>query len=142
MKVLLAVDGSETSTRATRKLIETLGWYKDVPQLEVINVQLPVPHVGGMHAVISDKDIDRYFADEWKADLGPSTQLLDQAGVQYVVHRRLGQLGETIADQARTSGTDLIYMGTHGRRAASAVVFGSVAMDVLRMSIVPVVLVR
>jgi nucleotide-binding universal stress UspA family protein len=142
MKLLLAVDGSEPSLRATRKLIETLGWYKEPPQIEVLNVHLPVPHVGGMHNVISDKDIDRYYAEESAADLAAATRALEEAGVTYIVTRRVGALGETIVDQARHSGADLIYMGTHGRSAASAIVFGSVTLEVLRLATVPVVLVR
>ncbi len=31
-KVLLPVDGSATATRATQKLIETLGWYREQPK--------------------------------------------------------------------------------------------------------------
>jgi nucleotide-binding universal stress UspA family protein len=142
MKVLLAVDGSEPSLRATRKLIETLDWYREPPQIEVVNVHLPVPHVGGMHSMVSEKDIDRYYSDEAAADLAGSTRLLDEAGVKYTVTTRVGPLGETIVDQARKSGSDLIFMGTHGRRPASAIVFGSVTQEVLRLSPVPVVLVH
>jgi nucleotide-binding universal stress UspA family protein len=142
MKVLLAVDGSEPSLRATRKLIDTLGWYKEPPQIEVVNVHLPVPHVGGMHAVVSEKDVDRYYADESAAALAQATALLDAAGVRYTARTLVGPLGETIAGEARKSGSDLIVMGTHGRNAASALVFGSVASEVVRVSAVPVLLVR
>ena len=142
MKVLLAVDGSEPSVRATRKLIEALDWYKELPQIEVLNVHLPVPHVGGIHAVVSEKDINRYYADETAACLAPSMKVLDEAGVKYTIRTRVGPLGQSIVDQARESHSDLIYMGTHGRGAASAVVFGSVTMEVLHVAPVPVVLVR
>jgi nucleotide-binding universal stress UspA family protein len=142
MKVLLAVDGSEPSLRATRKLIETLDWYRETPQIEVVHVHLPVPHVGGMHNVISEKDVERYYADESAADLAANLALLDQAGVRYTVRTRVGPVGEGIVGQARESHSDLIYMGTHGRSVASALVFGSATLEVLRQSPVPVVLVR
>ena len=46
VKILLAVDGSESSLRATRSLIETAQWFKELPQIELVTVHLPVPHVG------------------------------------------------------------------------------------------------
>jgi nucleotide-binding universal stress UspA family protein len=142
MKFLLAVDGSEPSLRATRKLIDMLGWYKELPEILVVNVHLPVPHVGGMHTVISDKDIDRYYADESAANLTQAVALLDAAGVRHTVRSLVGPLGETIVKEAGNAHCDLIVMGTRGRSAASALVFGSVTSEVLRSSTVPVMLVR
>lgn len=43
LKVLLPVDGSANATRATEKLIETLGWYKEQPRVDLLAVHLPVP---------------------------------------------------------------------------------------------------
>ena len=31
LKILLPVDGSPSAVRATQKLIDTLGWYKEAP---------------------------------------------------------------------------------------------------------------
>ena len=42
-KVLLPVDGSESAERATRKLIETAGWCKEQPKIDLLTVHLPVP---------------------------------------------------------------------------------------------------
>jgi len=36
------IDGSENSVRATRKLAEMLPSYKEVPQVELVNVRPPV----------------------------------------------------------------------------------------------------
>lgn len=49
---------------------------------------------------------------------------------------------DSILDAARTQSTDLIVMGTHGRRGLSHVFFGSVAEAVLRRSSCPVLTVR
>jgi len=142
MKILLAVDGSEPSLRATRKLIDTLVWYREPPQIEIVNVHLAVPHVGGMHTIISEKDIDRYYADESAANVAAAVRLLQDAGVQHTVRTLVGPIGETIAKHARDTHADLVYLGTHGRRAALAIVMGSVAMDVVQHATVPVVLIR
>ena len=39
IKTLLAVDGSDSAVRATRKLVETLSWYKDAPQVELVRLR-------------------------------------------------------------------------------------------------------
>jgi nucleotide-binding universal stress UspA family protein len=44
--------------------------------------------------------------------------------------------------EARSGGYDLIVMGTHGRRDISRFALGSDAENVVRMSPVPVLLVR
>jgi nucleotide-binding universal stress UspA family protein len=49
---------------------------------------------------------------------------------------------DVIVDQARDRRCDLIVMGTHGRRGIQRVFIGSDAERVLRMSTVPVLLVR
>jgi nucleotide-binding universal stress UspA family protein len=49
-----------------------------------------------------------------------------------------GAAWERIVDEAKSSGADLIVMGTHGRRGLSRAVIGSVAEKVVRLSPVPV----
>jgi hypothetical protein len=45
LKILLPVDGSPSAVRATELLIETIGWYREAPSIELISVHLPVPRV-------------------------------------------------------------------------------------------------
>lgn len=49
-----------------------------------------------------------------------------------------GQPWEAIVDEIRTSGADLVVIGTHGRTGISRVVLGSVAERVVRHSPAPV----
>ena len=49
-----------------------------------------------------------------------------------------GQPWEKILEAIKTSGADLLVMGTHGRRGLSRVFLGSVAEKVLRHSPIPV----
>lgn len=56
---------------------------------------------------------------------------------------RVGQrLGESVADEAGHWGADLVVLGTHGRRGIGRVLLGSGAEQVMRMSPVPVLMVR
>ncbi len=140
MKILLAVDGSEHSVRATRKLIETLGWYKEAPRIEVLTVHLPVPHIGGMGTVISHEMIERYYREEGETRLAGVKKELDAAGANYGTHVFVGPIAETIVEQSKKLGCDVICMGTRGMGAVPNVLLGSIATKVLHLSDVPVVL--
>jgi nucleotide-binding universal stress UspA family protein len=142
LKVLIPVDGSDCSRRATRKLVEMLGWYKEPPHIDLLAVHLPVPRFPNMSVVVSDEMIERYYDEESAQMLAPSKAILDAAGVGYSVHMRVGPIAETIVDQASKSGSDMIYMGTRGMTALSSMVLGSVATRVLHLARIPVVLIH
>jgi nucleotide-binding universal stress UspA family protein len=52
------------------------------------------------------------------------------------------RVSDVIVEQAAQHGCDLIVMGTHGRRGLSRLTLGSAAEGVVRISPVPVLLVR
>jgi nucleotide-binding universal stress UspA family protein len=142
LKVLLPVDGSASATRATQKLIETRGWYKEHPKVDLLAVHLPVPRFPNMSLVVSDEMLEGYYADECGVMLAPSKNALDAAGVQYTAHTRVGAIAECIIEQAKESGSNMIYMGTRGMTALSNMVLGSVATRVLHLAHIPVVLIH
>ena len=142
LKILLAVDGSESAVRAARKLIETAGWYKAPPTVELVAVHLPVPLVGFADVVVSREMTERYYREEGEKMLAAARQLLDAAGIRYTPHILVGQIAQTIVAHAHGSGCHMIYMGTRGMTALSNVVMGSTATKVLHLADVPVVLVH
>ena len=141
-KVLLPVDGSESAARATHELIETLGWYKEQPTVDLLAVHLPVHRFANMSVVISNEMIERYYAEEYEDMLAASKKALDAAGVKYTVHTLVGTIAESIVEQAKQSGSNMIYMGTRGMTALSNMVLGSVTTRVLHLAHIPVVLIR
>jgi nucleotide-binding universal stress UspA family protein len=142
-KILLAVDGSESAVRATRKLVESAGWYEEPLQVELVTVHLPLPHVGGFSKVVVTHDmVEHYYAEEGGKALAPEKKLLDDAGIRYTPHILIGQPAHAIVEHAEKSGCQMIYMGTRGMTAVSNLVLGSVATKVLHLSHVPVVLVH
>jgi len=142
-KILLAVDGSESSIRATRKLVESAGWYKEPIGIELVTVHPPLPHVGGFaKAVVSHEMVEHYYSEEGGKALAPSRKVLDEAGLRYTPHILIGDVASTIVEHAQKSGADLIYMGTRGMTAMSKLVLGSVATKVLHLAHVPVVLIH
>lgn len=57
-KILLAVDGSESAIRASRKVVEMVSFCKEVPQIELVNVRFPLPYVGTFsRAVVTDSTL-------------------------------------------------------------------------------------
>ena len=54
----------------------------------------------------------------------------------------LGGIAETILDEAKRRHTDVIVMGTHGRRGLAHLLIGSVAEKIVRQSEIPVITVR
>lgn len=142
LRVTLAVDGSESSRRATRKLINSLSWYKGRPRIDLVAVQQPIPRFPNMSLVIADEAIERFYADESERMLASSKRLLDAAKVKYTAHKVVGSVAESIVEHAKKSKSDIIYMGTRGMTPLSNIVLGSVATRVLHLAHVPVVLVH
>lgn len=142
LNVLLPVDGSASAARATQKLIETLGWYKERPKVDLLAVHLPVPRFPNMSMVTSEEMLERYYADECAMMLAPSKKALDAAGVAYTAHTLVGAIAESIIEQAKRSGSNMIYMGTRGMTALPNLALGSVATRVLHLAHIPVVLVH
>jgi nucleotide-binding universal stress UspA family protein len=142
LKILLPVDGSPSSVRATQTLIDTIGWYKDAPSIDVIAVHLPVPRVPNMGAFVSKEMIQKYYDDECAVMLAPSRKLLEAAGVACTYQALTGPIAETIVDRATQSGSNMIYMGTRGMSALANMALGSVTTRVLHLSHIPVVLIH
>ena len=142
LKVLLPVDGSESATRATRTLIDTLGCYKEQPTIDLLTVHVPVPQFPNMSLVVSKDMIASYYADECAEMVAASKKALDAAGVKYTLHKVVGPIAESIVEQSKQCGSNMIYMGTRGMTALSNMAMGSVATRVLHLAHIPVVLVH
>lgn len=141
-RVLLAVDGSETSTKALRQLLTLREDLRQPAEVEVhlANVQRPLS--GDVTRFVPGQTIGDYHLEQSDAALAPARQALDAAGVAYQIHRRVGEPGPAIAELARELGSDLIVMGTRGLGSAAGAVLGSVAQSTLAVAPVPVLLVR
>ena len=142
MKILLAVDGSKPSMDSVKLLIDHADWYREKPEVELLTVHLPLPKLGGMSAVVGKKQIDDYYREEGEKCLAEAKKALERAGISYQPRILVGPIAETIAKHAKDSGSDLIYIGTHGRTGITGALLGSTASKVLHISDVPVLLVK
>ena len=142
MKILLAVDGSSHSNKATETLIKHAALYKDAPEVFLLYVHLPVPKLHGMSNVVSKEMINRYYEDESEEALATSKRLLHEARIASHTQMLVGPVAETIVKQAKAHGCDLIYMGSRGMGGLKNVLLGSNAVKVLHIATIPVVLVK
>ena len=139
--ILLPIDGSQSSERATRYLIHLIDTYKPGLTVHLLNVQPPVKS-GDISPVVTTSDIEALRREEGTESCAPVRAVLDAAGVPYTFDVELGPVAETIARYAQEHRCDSIIMGTRGMSAISNLLLGSIATKVLHITDVPVTLVK
>jgi len=141
MKILLPVDGSPCSLRAVDQLITHVACLREVPEIHLLHVHLPIP-IGRVQAHVGKETLHAYYLEESQEHLLAAQHKLDAAGRFHTTHIHVGQPADVIAKMASELGCDLIVMGTHGRSPLGGLVMGSVATRVLHQAICPVLLVK
>lgn len=142
VRILLAVDGSESALNATRKLVEMAALLKEPPNVELVTVHLPVPPIGGISTVVTHDMLEHHYREEGEAALAEAKRILDSGGLAYTAHVFVGKPAHTIAEQAQRLDCEAIYMGTRGMSTVSSILVGSCATKVLHLAHVPVFLVH
>lgn len=140
MKILLPVDGSAYSDRAARHLVTLLQGCAGHEVL-LLNVQEPInaPVVlGHMRA----SEIEAMQETRGGDALASARTLLDAAGIRYTPTVLIGPVAETIHQFAIDRQCDKIVMGTRGLGALGSMLLGSVSSDVLKLTALPVTLVK
>lgn len=139
-RILVAVDGSPTSTQAlamaTRLAREGGG------RLRLLHAFDALAYLSGYEVGAAVFDAARGYATRV---LDEAQLVADAAGVQ--ADKRLAdkageRLGDAVAHAALEWDADLVVVGTHGRRGVDRVLLGSGAEQVIRMCPVPVLSVR
>lgn len=141
MKILLPADGSPCSLRAVDQLIAHIACLREVPEIHLLHVHLPIP-IGRVQAHVGKDTLHAYYLEEGQEQLQAAQQKLDAAGRFHTTHIHVGQPPEVICKMAGELGCDLIVMGTHGRNPLAGLVMGSVATRVLHHAPCPVLLVK
>src|SRR5262245_19402677 len=100
LKILLAVDGSESALRATRELVKHAGWYRETPEIELVTVRAPFP-VGGLSGKVVNRDmLERYYHEEGEKALAGSKEMLSAASIKFAPHVLVGDVAKTIVEHA------------------------------------------
>jgi nucleotide-binding universal stress UspA family protein len=137
------MDGSITAERGLREAIGLASEQRAT--LHLLHVVDDFPQLAGLATASAFQDTLEHLRRRGESMLHQARSAADAAGVpaeSWLRDITTQTVADTIVDEARTSGCDLIVMGTHGRRGVSRLTMGSQAELVLRASPVPVLLVR
>lgn len=139
-RILVPYDGSETSNKA---LVAALGMAREhgglvrvVHAIDELAMASGYEYTGELIRLVRDqgkKLLDDALAMVRAAGVEGDTRLLDVPGKR---------LGDVVSDEAAVWEADLVVVGTHGRRGLSRVLLGSGAESVIRLSTVPVLVIR
>ncbi len=144
-RILVPVDGSPTSERGLQEAIAlatlTGGQLRLLHVVDELSAAMNMSAYGGGMS-------------------GDMFQLLKEGGEQVLAHAKaqveaqqvavdtlliegfVGRLSDHVIEQTRTWGAELVVVGSHGRRGVGRLVMGSDAEQIIRTSVVPVLVVR
>lgn len=140
LRFLVPVDGSDNSGSAIEKFIKLLGWYKELPEIHLLNVQLP--QRGNVPLLIDKESIEIYHREEGTKALKAARALLDHNNIAYQHHIAVGSPAETITQYAMEIDCDQIVIGPRGLGIVKGILLGSVAAQVMHLSTIPVLLIK
>ncbi len=126
MKILVAIDFSKVTDRMVDIVAAMPG--KDSAEVFLLHVAAPEPDFVGYEAgpeVVRDQ-----VAAEFRREHERLQQLAEQlrgAGITTTAIMIRGSTVETIFEQARKRGAELLVIGSHGHGAVFDLLFGSVA---------------
>jgi nucleotide-binding universal stress UspA family protein len=137
-RVLVPIDFSDCSLDALEYAV--LFAQRVKASLTLLHVFEPVSY--GLDFTLLHREKREHERDAMKGRLSALVSAVTSAGVSAEYQLRGGLPADSILDAAQTHPTDVIIMGTHGRRGLSHVWCGSVAEAVLRKARCPVLTVR
>jgi nucleotide-binding universal stress UspA family protein len=143
-KILVPVDGSPTSD---------LGLAEAIKLAKLTGAQLRLMHAVDMLSLslapeagmAATPSLFELLREGGQAILTRAKAELDKSGVAgdtVLADTLRGRVCDLVVDEAQRWGAELIVIGTHGRRGVGRLLMGSDAEQILRLSPVPVLLVR
>lgn len=144
-RILVAVDGSETSDLGLQKAIELAKDQKAA--LRVLHVTDMAPVIVGYADFGGIEDLMASIRASGEEIVARAQAAAAKASVAAEGKRlEIGRSGERVAGmiekEAREWRADLVVIGTHGRRGFNHLVMGSVAESLVRLASQPVLLIR
>jgi len=143
-RILVPVDGSQTSTRA---LVAALQMARDAGgSIRLIHVIEELAQVIAYDPYGAySGDLSKVMRENGQQTLTKALDIARSAGVsadQRLVEAAGQRLAEAVHKEAAAYGADLIVLGTHGRRGIGRVLLGSGAEQIIRSAQVPVLVIR
>lgn len=141
-RLLVPTDFSPHSDRALEYAANLAGLVgaKEIHVLHVLEVPpTPVPMAGAIGA--DTGQIERTMRDSAVKALNERRARIESVDLRVETLLMSGSPAASIAEVAKSEGSDLIVMGSHGRRGLAHVLFGSVAERTMTRAPCPVLVV-
>ncbi|WP_342346987.1 universal stress protein, partial [uncultured Nitrospira sp.] len=138
-KILLPIEGQEDAEAALQFL--ALQPFRQPVEIEVFAVW-PQPQLSWPTTVGQSDVLEAQAIEEAQERMKVLTDRLTRMNFACQAHVGIGDPAYAILEQAKSSQSDLIMMGTHGRGGFSRFLMGSVSHTVLHQSPCPVLIVR
>ena len=134
--VLIATDFSEVSEQALHHSLSLARFYGSKFCLAHVVSSLGLTIAGPSAIAACEEAVSREAADleDWLARTGALS------GIRYKFVIRQGELWPELREIIRQENTDLLVVGTHGRRGMGKLFFGSVAEEIFRQADCPVLI--
>ena len=134
-KVLIPIDGSESSLEAVRHVANSFHAMNS-PEVHLLHVTpLLRKHAARF---IPRRDRKAFYRDEAQAALGAARDILNRHSIGFSEHAETGEIAPTIDRIARKLKVDEIAMGTHRKSALVRMVQGSVCSQLMEITTIPV----
>jgi len=143
-RILVPVDGSECADRGLSEAIALAGLTRGRIRLVHV-IDEPFTALGADGAVGASADLITLAREASQRVLADATERVRHAGLavdDVLLDSFDGRLCELVIGAAKAWPADLVVIGTHGRRGVGRLLLGSDAEQILRLSPVPVLLVR
>ncbi|CAJ0729307.1 universal stress protein [Ralstonia mannitolilytica] len=140
LKLLVPVNGSRHALDAVRHAA-FLCQDRCASDIVLLNVQAP-PEGGRASAYHSLEALRQLEEQDGEAALRQARAILDDAGARYVAQIRVGRVAETIAQSAAANQCDMIVMGSAARTPLGSLIRARLSNRLMRLSRIPVMLVR
>lgn len=145
-RILVAVDGSNTSNTALAAAVEMAGYSGGRSVIRLIHVLDEMayftgldPYAGQTYSAVhtmrqaGEKILAEGLAICLSAGVDADTVLVDQLGAR---------LADSVANSAKDWDASLVVVGTHGRKGIGRMLMGSGAEQIIRLSTCPVLVIR
>ncbi len=142
-RILVPIDGSETSVRALQEAIKLANRKAQLRLVYVLEETYLLDAEG--YAYIDYDSLQKALRDTGQRALAQAAEQVRRLGAtaETVLLEAKGErIANVIDGDARAWKADLIVLGTHGRSGLNRLLLGSVAEGVARVAQVPVLLVR
>ena len=142
--ILVPVDGSGTARRGLEEAIALAGLTGgQLRLLHVVDELSVAMSMSGQGVVSPDLyQLLREGGEQVLADALVMAQSRKVVADTVLIEGFSGRLCDHVLEQARQWGADIVVLGSHGRRGVGRLVMGSDAEQIIRTSVVPVLVVR